>query len=226
VSGWCRKHEQHRYNYGSPTARVITKAEVKPYTKIVERALKLNARHEAVLDVMQSLNELLQKAVDEASRIRSMPRPSDHYGKMYLELNRLAASGLTAMQLFTVVAATTLYCNWSNIDSEVLYVTIARHVFVSRRLGVHRHDPRMGRRPVQCGLQTRLLLGRTLHGIVFPVLEALSAVMSKASEIKTERGKRIAEALANEPLKVPGETRIRTKSGTVITSYAAPAKPT
>jgi hypothetical protein len=212
--------------HGSPTARVISKTEVRPYVKLVEKALKANGRHEAVLTVLEALDELMQKSVDEASRITSKPRTNDHYAKMHLELARLAASGLTAMQLFTTVAATTMYCDWSRIDGDVLWCTLARMVLVSRKLGAHRHDPRLGRRPVQTGLQTRLLLGRTLHGLVLPVLEALSAIMSKASEIKTAHAQKVAEALAKEPLKVPGQTRIKTSSGTVMTTFSNPPTPT
>jgi hypothetical protein len=220
VSGWCKKHEQHRYLHGSATARVISKAEVKPYVKLVEKAVKTNARHPAVQLVLEALDELLQRSVEEASRIYSRPRPNDTYARMYLELNRLSASGLTAMKLFTTVAATTLYCNWSNIDSDVLFCAIARHALVSRQLGQHRHDDRIGDRPIRCGLQARLLLGRTLHGIVFPVLEALSSIMVKAAEIRTARAKKVAAELAKQPLKVPGE-RQRTKAGTVITQHRA-----
>jgi hypothetical protein len=206
--------------HGSATARVISKAEVKPYVKLVEKAVKTNASHPAVQVVLEALDELLQRSVEEASRIYASPRPNDTYARMYLELNRLSASGLTAMKLFTTVAATTLYCNWSNIDGDVLFCAIARHALVSRQLGQHRHDDRIGSRPIRCGLQGRLLLGRTLHGIVFPVLEALSSIMMQASELKSERQRKIQQALALEPLKVPGQ-HARTKGGTVITTHRA-----
>src|SRR5262249_48733015 len=177
VGALCLKHERHKYLHGSPTARPLLKAEIKPYVKMVERAVKANRGHPALTDVYEALEALMQKSVEAASRIRSKPRPWDFTSRMYLELNRLHASGLTAVEMFTVASAVMLYGQWSNYDGPVLYCAVARHILIARQLGAHRHDPRIGSRPIRCSLNARIEIGRAIVNICYPTLAAIGEVL-------------------------------------------------
>jgi hypothetical protein len=228
VGSLCLKHERHKYLHGSPTARPLLKAEIKPYVKMVERAVKANRGHPALTDVYEALEALMQKSVEAASRIRSKPRPWDFTSRTYLELNRLHASGLTAVEMFTVASAVMLYCQWSNYDGPVLFCAVARHVLIARQLGAHRHDPRIGSRPIRCSLNARIEIGRAIVDICYPTLAAIGEVLSKDADAKQRRRQRVLDSLTAQPLKTPTEAASSrangavTSDGTKVVTYRNP----
>jgi hypothetical protein len=108
-----------------------------------------------------------------------------------------------------------------------LYCGITRHCLLLRKVGdLYKNDPRYGTRAERMSRNARIDIGRRFAELCAATFQAVKATVEAAENKKTERRRKIQEALSAEPLKVPGRSVVKTAGGTTITTFANPPTPT
>jgi hypothetical protein len=198
--------------YGAPLGRPITPPELRPYKVEVERFIRLNESHPALVTAYAEL----QRMVDDAGRhpVTRPPARTDHRGLGRVELARLYAGGVTGSEMFQAVAAIHLFAHRQprslEVNSKAYWYAVARSILALR----HRRDIRSRGVPSPNRFATSrvstfvlLNLGRSVAMLLAPLLSEMATAIDRGATAERDRRQSIATAVASHPFAIaaPGE---------------------
>lgn len=205
LSRYCGRHRQAAEQNGAPTASAIRKYQVRPYLKFVDRFVKANGHHVALLTVEGELSCWLADAVSRTGgEVRWPTKPSDWRTKLDLELLRLHRASVTGLNIFRTVAALYLFAQYNPHalppGDRVFWFACANHVLnLAPRYNAGNKSGRKGHRQRRVPAPLLENLGRDLTVRLHIVLRAMTTAIEDAEQVRAERRRKLAAALAQHP---------------------------
>lgn len=136
LSRFCNRHHHHATRYGSPTAPIVRRSDVKPYERIARRLLTINRNHRAIKLTCNQLDEMLATAA-RTDHGRPSPKRTDVEGKLRRELARLHADGITGGRVLSLCAALHFYARINPGVVGLDWLGTRRHRFAIARHVLH-----------------------------------------------------------------------------------------
>lgn len=204
LSRYCNRHEMAAKRNGAPTQLSIRKFQLRPYLTLVNRFIKANGHHVALLTAESELSVLLADAASVTRGIVREPKQYDWPAKLNLELLRLHSAGVSGQEIFRTVAALWLFSHYNPHalppnDREFWFAVANAVLNLRERYSARTRNGRNRKRTRRVSPRLLEHLGHDLTVRLHLVLRAMVGAIEQAEQVRAERRKKIAATLEQHP---------------------------